>query len=238
MQDIKEYTDDLGLIYPGKINGRIADANARLYTAQYYMLRTLLDLDTLLVNRVDFNFIMSRCCLKLGLYNRHPRLFNALEQHDNDIGMLAALTVLGSWVVQGDIYKYGEAHGYIYNNLNKPELNYVCQRLPHHIAFIKYCAGKNPPIWQKLWLVGTIVLTIIKRKYREHKKQYDKETSTTILCKMMLIALRKHKTWSILDDIFNSFIDIGKVTEAYFEPGHPLVDMWKEYYKTNLNSNN
>jgi len=215
MNPYREYTDKLGFIHLYK-NPQGPSDNARLYTAQAYMLDILNK--EFLFN--DQERILNYGSVDFGLFDKYPGL-NKLNSHDNQIGYLSTAKILRKKSMIRGVYTYGEMFGYCYNNLKPGKFDIKAQRQGNFVAFCKMCYHKIPNLWLLLWFYGAITVSIYKWKKR-------KETSTAILSKMMLIVLDKWHT-KLFEKLFDWLVDFKKVVNIYYPKNHPLIAAWEKY---------
>lgn len=154
--EIKEYRDRFGFIYPSKnpdenTNGA---GNVLLYSSLYYILlvrhgsATPEDLK-------EFESLVARCEVMPGLLCRHPLKQGEQEGPDDYLAVCVASRYLNSQIANR-ILKYGKSQkhwffSYFWNNLNPGKFTFQSWfgRQPQLIGAIQSCAGaKVSPLSQ------------------------------------------------------------------------------------------
>lgn len=218
--DIIPYRDSCGLILPKKWEGTPRETgNGLLYLGIFYLL-----LDD--VNEEDekkFTEIVRSCYEQTGLLNRNPGQNDNLNGHDDYIGVCAASLKLNS-PVGLEIYDYGKAHNWCYNNVepSKFTLRSWFARMPWNITHITRCAKKS--LFFPIEIVEKLT-TIIG---------ISSEASSNILTWCRLKSTDGW-VWNIIKRIWTYRINkkygsIQGLFAEYFGLDHPLV----KYVKTDI----
>lgn len=136
--------------------------NAILFAAEFYW---LLEAHGLLEAGDAFRFEDTVADLvahgQRGLYHRNPGRTDRYEAHDNYVGVVAGSTLFGL-SLGADVIRYGETHGWTYNNLAPDEtgISYIrFWRQPGEVAFYHLASYSQPDVFGFVWLFGSAVVS-------------------------------------------------------------------------------
>jgi hypothetical protein len=83
------------------------------------------------------------------------------EAHDNVVG-ICAISTLFEFVFAREVVEYGTRNGFCYNSENPGKFDIKHVHQGGDIAFYKLCSGMMPTIWEYVWMLGGMLVTILK----------------------------------------------------------------------------
>ncbi len=219
--------------FPPFTQERVKNENGVLFLAYFLVLLKLGEIDDA-TDRNGFSNLVHDLQEQFGLYNRHPGNHEALEAHDDYVG-IAAVSSLFGFPFASQILQYGTKTGFCFNNLSPGTYAVEAQLQGGDIAFIAMCAGWVPELWNYAWFCGAILLNAF-----QSSKSPNNPASSTLLGWIKVVAitdaLSRDKTfpkwvawsWPFVALIFHlglkrKYGGIKGAFAQYFSPMHPCV---------------
>lgn len=216
--ELQAYQDKYGFVQPAEG----WSGNGILYTSEaMILLKKWQELTQLQIKR--FNETIQTVEIEPGLYNRFPG-YDDQEGQDDYIGLTLASNIMGTKHAK-DVFNYGRSHGWVFSNKkdNKDKWPARFWRMPQLLAHFYWCAGVEPPLWQKIYWMLVILTTGV---FTDGKGQ-----DTWILSWLHIEACPHKEYWSYKFTIkmwqkrLLKFKPNGmkQVFEEYFGKDHPIA---------------
>jgi hypothetical protein len=220
--EILDYVDADGLVSPRRVEdktARSASGNGLLYTSEY-MIALHLRGDLNLTDIEGFVRVLRSCQKEPGLFNRSP-IHKDQNAPDDYTGILAACHMIGIEEFPRAIYKYGNEHGWVFDNTGEGSKSAWFWRMPHLVAAIKIAAGEKCELWRQIYTTAVILWAI-----RAKREDQDAHTLTWLLTKITddkWIPRQAGKLWRWK---FKRQYPrgLGQVLSDYFNCYHPLAN--------------
>jgi hypothetical protein len=218
-ENLSAYTDSFGLVQnrlPSPGDGWTS-GNGLLFTGEAVCaLAQAKELSDSL--RPQYAKAVRNCAVVPGLYRRHPALVDQ-EGPDDYIG-LGAVASLCDVTIAEEILKYGQANLWCMNNvtIGKKTLQSWLGRFPALICHLKFAAGQNPPLWQKIYWTAIVAF--------QPWNGLDEPILSWLLCE---VAKGKSRICDLASKYFYRRLykkyanGIHDVLVAYFGAEHPLA---------------
>lgn len=216
--------------YNGYVLRTANNDNATLFRAQYELWLARHKVARLGHDIYFFQYIRSLSAGYYGLYHRNPGRSEDTNSFDEYLGITALAILFDLPGVAEDICKYGEAYGWIFDNTDPKsgDLRYWRQGID---VFTYKMASYNrtPTPYEFLWFVlGTLwgcfsqgTSNPLLNWTRLEALSYLKSHRLSFTAQYYLLGV--HVMKGIAAVIFKLRGGIGKMTQTYFGPDHPVA---------------
>ena len=164
-----------------------------------------------------FQSFMTACQIKPGLYSKYPGDTD-LNSWDNYTGIVAASVKLGL-TLHKDVYAYGQANEWTWNNTSAPTPSAILGRYPAFVPFLEMANGVTPSLSDQILFAASCIASACTAKSNTSGKCLQYLMNKSVFGKHRVVDVSIF-LWSIIMQA--RYGSLKGLYAVYFGPSHPF----------------